>query len=44
MMAFFYLSANFLALVVTASSLKTSKGTIFFPVAVILAFLSALFS
>ena len=29
-MAFFYLSANFLALVVSASSVKTSKG-IFLP-------------
>ena len=29
-MAFFYLSANFLALVVSASSVKTSKGIIFF--------------
>ena len=30
MMAFCYLSANFLALVVSASSVKTSKGIIFF--------------
>ena len=31
MMAFFYLYANFLALVVSASSVKTSKGIIFLP-------------
>ena len=30
-MAFFFLSANLLALVVSASSVKTSKGVVFLP-------------